>query len=55
VQRIWHVVSKTNAEALNDVPIRDLPRLVELLARVHANLVVVETLQQRNATCFMKV
>ncbi len=55
VQRIWHVVSKTNAEALNDLALRDLPRLVELLARVHANLVVVETLQQRNATCFMKV
>jgi DNA-binding MarR family transcriptional regulator len=44
VQRIWHVVSKTNAEALNGLAIRDLPLLAELLARVHANLVGLESI-----------
>jgi MarR family transcriptional regulator for hemolysin len=42
VQRIWHVVSKTNAEALNDLAIGDLPLLAELLARIHANLVALD-------------
>jgi MarR family transcriptional regulator, transcriptional regulator for hemolysin len=42
VQRIWRIVSKTNAEALNGFAIRDLPLLTELLARVHANLVALE-------------
>jgi MarR family transcriptional regulator for hemolysin len=38
VQQIWRAVSKTNAEALKDLAIRDLSVLVELLARAHANL-----------------
>jgi MarR family transcriptional regulator, transcriptional regulator for hemolysin len=42
VQDIWRAVSKANAEALKDVAIRDLSVLVELLARVHANLVALE-------------
>ena len=42
VQQIWRAVSKANAEALKDVAIRDLSVLVELLARVHANLVALE-------------
>jgi MarR family transcriptional regulator, transcriptional regulator for hemolysin len=50
VQGIWRVVSKTNAEALNDFAIRDLPLLAELLARVHANLVALETLHQEAQT-----
>jgi MarR family transcriptional regulator, transcriptional regulator for hemolysin len=50
VRRIWRVVNKTNAEALNDLAIRDLPLLAELLARVHANLVALETLQQEAGT-----
>jgi MarR family transcriptional regulator for hemolysin len=49
VQRIWHVVSKTNAEALNGLAIRDLPLLTELLARVHANLVALEPLHPESA------
>lgn len=49
VQRIWHVVSKTNAEALNGLAIRDLPVLTALLARVHANLVALETLDPESA------
>ena len=44
VQRIWRVVSKTNAEALKGLAIRDLPLLAELLARVHANLEALEPL-----------
>ena len=46
VQRIWRAVSKINAEALNDLAIRDLPLLAELLARVHANLVALEPLHR---------
>ena len=42
VQQIWRAVSKANAEALKDLAIRDLSVLVELLARVHANLVALE-------------
>jgi MarR family transcriptional regulator for hemolysin len=38
VERIWHVVSQTNAEALNGLASGDLSRLTEGLARVHANL-----------------
>jgi MarR family transcriptional regulator, transcriptional regulator for hemolysin len=49
VQRIWHVVSKTNAEALNGLAIRDVPRLTELLARAHANLVALEPPPQESA------
>ena len=49
VQRIWHVVSKTNAEALNGLAIGDLPLLTELLARVHANLVALEPLHPESA------
>jgi DNA-binding MarR family transcriptional regulator len=49
VERIWHVVSKTNAEALNGLALRDLPLLMELLARVHANLVALETLHREAA------
>ena len=49
VERIWHVVSKTNAEALDGLAIRDLPLLTELLERVHANLVSHESaLPRRN-------
>jgi MarR family transcriptional regulator, transcriptional regulator for hemolysin len=44
VQHIWRAVSKANAEALKDLAIRDLPVLVELLARVRANLVALEPL-----------
>ena len=44
VQQIWRAVSKTNAEALQDLAIRDLSVLVELLARTHANLVALEPL-----------
>jgi MarR family transcriptional regulator, transcriptional regulator for hemolysin len=50
VQRIWHVVRKTNTEALNGLAIRDLPLLMELLARVHANLVALERLHPESAT-----
>jgi MarR family transcriptional regulator, transcriptional regulator for hemolysin len=49
VERIWHVVSKTNAEALDGLAIRDLPLLMELLARVHANLVALEPLHPESA------
>jgi DNA-binding MarR family transcriptional regulator len=45
VQQIWRAVSKTNAEALKDLVLRDLPMLTELLARIHANLVALEPLQ----------
>ena len=44
VQDIWRAVSKANAEALKGLAIRDLPVLMELLARVHANLVALEPL-----------
>src|SRR3984957_11931164 len=44
VQRSWRAVSKTNAEALRDLAIRDLSVLVEFLARTHANLVALEPL-----------
>jgi DNA-binding MarR family transcriptional regulator len=44
VRQIWRGVSKANAEALKDLAIRDLPVLMELLARVHANLVALEPL-----------
>ena len=44
VQHIWRAVSKTNAEALKDLAIRDLAMLTELLARVHATLVALEPL-----------
>src|SRR5580704_2085541 len=44
VQQIWRAVSKANAEALKDLVIRDLPVLMELLARVHANLAALEPL-----------
>jgi MarR family transcriptional regulator for hemolysin len=46
VERIWHVVSKTNAEALNGLALRDLPLLMELLARVHANLLALEAIHR---------
>jgi MarR family transcriptional regulator for hemolysin len=42
VRQIWRAVSKVNAEALENLAIRDLSVLVELLARVHANLVALE-------------
>jgi hypothetical protein len=42
-------VSKTNAEALNGLALRDLPLLMELLARVHANLVALEALHREAA------
>jgi MarR family transcriptional regulator for hemolysin len=42
VQDIWRAVSKANAEALKGLAIRDLPVLMELLTRVHANLVALE-------------
>lgn len=45
VQHIWHAVSKSNAEALKDFAIRDLPVLTALLARVHTNLAALEPLQ----------
>jgi MarR family transcriptional regulator, transcriptional regulator for hemolysin len=44
VQHIWRAVRKTNAEALKDLAIRDLPALMELLARVHVNLLALEPL-----------
>jgi DNA-binding MarR family transcriptional regulator len=44
LQHIWRAVSKTNAEALKDLPIRYLPVLVEILTRVHANLGALEPL-----------
>jgi MarR family transcriptional regulator for hemolysin len=47
VQHIWRAVSKTNAEALRDLAIRDLPALTTLLARVHANLVALEPLHSK--------
>lgn len=49
VQRIWHVVSRTNAEALNGLALRDPPLLLESLARVHANLVALEPLHPESA------
>jgi MarR family transcriptional regulator for hemolysin len=49
VQRIWRVVRKTNTEALNGLAIRDLPLLVELLARLHANFVALEPLHPESA------
>jgi MarR family transcriptional regulator, transcriptional regulator for hemolysin len=42
VQDIWRAVSKANTEALRGLAIRDLPVLMELLTRVHANLVALE-------------
>jgi MarR family transcriptional regulator, transcriptional regulator for hemolysin len=48
VQRVWHVVSKTNAEALDGLALRDLPLLTELLARAHANLVALEAIHRES-------
>jgi MarR family transcriptional regulator, transcriptional regulator for hemolysin len=47
VQQIWRAVSKANAEALKGLAIRDLPVLMELLTRVHANLVALEPLHSQ--------
>jgi MarR family transcriptional regulator, transcriptional regulator for hemolysin len=49
VERIWRIVRKTNTEALEGVSIGDLPLLVELLSRAHANLVALEPLHSQPA------
>jgi DNA-binding MarR family transcriptional regulator len=44
VQRIWHVVRKTNTEALQGLASNELHLLTGLLERVHANLLALEPL-----------
>jgi DNA-binding MarR family transcriptional regulator len=49
VQRIWRVVSKTNAEALKGFATDELELLADLLERVHANLLALEPLDPQSA------
>ena len=42
-------LTRINAEAFKGLALRDLPLLMELLTRVHANLVALETLHLESA------